>query len=409
MTAANFEKAIKNSERVTGSLEPRLNSLGSRAKAAFGAMSSTAQQAFGDLIPVSGALDGVSSAMESARGSSSKVGPVLMGVGAAATGAGVMLAKMGDESKRATVQLRTAIENTGDSMDLYQDRIGRVSDRLIKLGFDDEATARSLASLTTATQDTGKALDLMGLAADIAAARHIDLESATDKLVKMQSGNNRIFKEFGIQIDANATSSEKAAAMAELQRRVQGQAAEQADNFTGRMKALAIQAENVAEAVGEKVGPTLTVVGPLLAGVGGIVQANLIPSLAQAGAGLRALIGPLGLAGVALGVSYLAVEATGGTAAIRKLAQAANDELLPAFERAVSQMGLVSQASPIGAFFADLRGKGDEAVKVFKDLAEQSPGYGATADRGHAGQRRGDGQVRKGACGRSGPAPAGRD
>lgn len=208
-----------------------------------------------------------------------EVGRTLVKTGLGVTAVGVALTRMGEESRQATRQLSTAVENAGQSFEAFEPQIDAVSKRLVRLGFDDEATARSLATLTTATQDTGKSIDRMSLAADIAAARHISLESAADKLAKAQSGNTRIFKEFGIEVSQGATATERAAAMTELQSRVQGQAEGQADSFTGKLKSLRIQAENVAEALGEKAGPAITLLGPLIAGVGGIIQSRAVPSL----------------------------------------------------------------------------------------------------------------------------------
>lgn len=237
-----------------------------------------------------------------------KVGPKMVAAGAAAGAAGVYLTKLADEGKIATAQLRTAIENAGGSYDELAPRIGKVSDRLIKLGFDDEATARSLATLTTATQDPAKALDSMGLAADIAASRHISLESASDKLAKAYSGNVKVLKEFGINLSANATAEERAAAMTELQARVQGQAAAQADNFGTKMESLKIRAENVAEAIGAKVGPALTIAGPLMAGLGGILSSGLLPALASgvtAAAGFAVSMVSAGLSAAAAAIPVM--------------------------------------------------------------------------------------------------------
>lgn len=207
------------------------------------------------------------------------VGKGLVAAGAAATGIGAVLTHMGDESKRASDQLRVAVENAGGSMDELGPRINAVSDHLIKFGIDDEATARALATLTTSTQNPTKALDEMGLVADIAAARHISLESAADKVAKGLNGNAKVFKEFGITLSANATETEKEAAMTELAARVHGQAAAQADNFSTKMESLKIRAENVAEAVGQKVGPAITIAGPLMGGLGMVIQSGLIPAL----------------------------------------------------------------------------------------------------------------------------------
>lgn len=236
-----------------------------------------------------------------------KFGPKLVAGGASIGAAGVYLTHVADESKKAEAQLRTAIDNSGNAYDDFAPKIKKVSDHLINLGFDDEATVRSLATLTTATQDPAKALDSMGLAADIARARHISLEAASDKLAKAYSGNAKVFKEFGIQIKANATDEEKEAAMAELQSRVHGQAAAQADNFSTKMESLKIRAENVAEAIGAKVGPALTIAGPLMAGFGGILSSGLIPALASGVASAATFAGGMIASGLSAAAAAIPV------------------------------------------------------------------------------------------------------
>lgn len=233
----------------------------------------------------------------------------LMAAGVGVTTAGAILTKMGDESKQATAQLKQAIDNAGFSMDEFAPKISEVSNQLIKFGFDDEATARSLATLTTATQDPAKALEYMGLVADIAASRHISLESAADKVAKMLAGNNRVFKEFGITVKAGADEQERAAAITELQGRVHGQAAAQADNFSTKVKSLKIQIENVFEAIGSKVGPILTFLGPLISGIGGAMMFLSAGSTA-AGAGSTVAAGGMTASGAA------AAGATGPVAAL---------------------------------------------------------------------------------------------
>ncbi len=203
----------------------------------------------------------------------------LIAAGASIGVAGAALTKLADEGKQATGQLKQAIENAGGSYDELAPRIGKVSEKLIKLGIDDEATARAMAILTTATQDPAKALDSMGLASDIAAAKHISLESAADMLAKAYNGNAKAFKAFGINLAANATEEERSAAITELSNRVHGQAAVQADTFGNKLDVLRIRAENFGEAMGAKVGPALTVAGPLIGGLGAIIQSGLVPGL----------------------------------------------------------------------------------------------------------------------------------
>ncbi len=223
--------------------------------------------------------------------------------GAAIGGVGIALTKMGDDSKMATAQLTTSIENAGGSMSELEPRIDAVSNKMIKLGHDDEAAARAMATLATATQDPVKAIDSMGLVADIAAARHISLESAADKLAKAYSGNTKIFKEFGITLGANATAEEKAAAMTELTSRVQGQAAAQADNLSTKLKAARIGLENIAESVGSTVGPALAVLGPMIGGVGMIIQSGLVSSLASG------VVAAVRFGGAMIGTGIMAAQA----------------------------------------------------------------------------------------------------
>lgn len=223
------------------------------------------------------------------------------------TGAGVALAKMGADSEQAEARLRVAIENTGRSMDTFQSRIGKTSDKMIQLGFDDEDAARAMAKLTDATQDPQKAIDNMGLVADLAANKHISLETAAAALAKTMSGSPKLFKEYGIAVAANATPQEKNAALMELQRRVAGQAAAQHDNFGGKLQTLKIRAENIAEAFGSKVGPAMTMIGPVALGLSQIMGSGLGGAMLGAGRavitfGAQAIAGGISAAAAALPV-----------------------------------------------------------------------------------------------------------
>lgn len=85
----------------------------------------------------------------------------------------------------------------------------------------DEMAAESFSKLFQITKDVTQAQNLATLAADLSIAKNMDMDSAT-KLVSMTlAGNTRALKEYGIQLDENATPLQN---LAELQKRVGWQA-----------------------------------------------------------------------------------------------------------------------------------------------------------------------------------------
>lgn len=77
--------------------------------------------------------------------------------------------------------------------------------------------AESFSKLFQITKDVTQAQNLATLAADLSIAKNMDMDSAT-KLVSMTlAGNTRALKEYGIQLDENATPLQN---LAELQKRV---------------------------------------------------------------------------------------------------------------------------------------------------------------------------------------------
>ena len=58
--------------------------------------------------------------------------------------------------------------------------------------------------LTQATGSPAKALEMLGTATDLAAAKHEDLSTAAESLGKVYNGQNRILKEFGVTVTSSA-------------------------------------------------------------------------------------------------------------------------------------------------------------------------------------------------------------
>jgi hypothetical protein len=145
-------------------------------------------------IPLTGALGVMGGKLESSGGKAETFGKKLVHVGdVAAVTAAVGIAAVGTaaihaalEGEAAHARLTTAVANTGTSYDAYAGKVDNLNKHMEKLGFENDDVESSLATLTGATKDTGKAIELMGLASDIARGRHISLEEATSILVKVR-------------------------------------------------------------------------------------------------------------------------------------------------------------------------------------------------------------------------------
>ena len=184
------------------------------------------------------------------------------GVAAAAVGIGVAAVDLGLKAQNAGAQLDNAFKNAGTNTDKYKSQIAGVDAQLTKYGYSNAETETALARLVQVTGNAQQSLKDMGLAADIARARHIDLNSATDLLAKTMAGNITAAKRMGIEIPAAIQKMkdpvEKSnAIMAILEGHFKGSAAAAADTFSGRMSTLKAQAENLGESFGKRLIPIL--------------------------------------------------------------------------------------------------------------------------------------------------------
>ena len=86
---------------------------------------------------------------------------------------------MADDWEKAHASLESAVTNSGADIKTLEPAIHLVEKRMESFGWTNAQTEDALAKLTTATNDPKVALQNMGLAADIAASRHIGLEDAS--------------------------------------------------------------------------------------------------------------------------------------------------------------------------------------------------------------------------------------
>ena len=131
----------------------------------------------------------------------------LLGIGASAAVVGFESLKMADKFEESHANLQTAITNSGHKMSEFQKTINLQHKSFEGLGYSNAEYEKGLARLTQATNDPKKALENMGVAADVAAARHIDLEAASNLVGLAAEGNTKKLKQLLPDLNLTAGSA----------------------------------------------------------------------------------------------------------------------------------------------------------------------------------------------------------
>lgn len=178
-----------------------------RASAAFGGVLSTLNST-GVLGPFGEAISRIGDSFDSISLKAKDLGKTMMGLGAAGVGVGGILAAAAGPDQAALQQLKQTISTTGGSYDDFKDRIESTITANEKFGTTANKTQDAIRILTQATGDTGKAIDLMGTASNLAAAKHEDLATAATDLVKVYEGKGtKILTQFGLATQNTTTAS----------------------------------------------------------------------------------------------------------------------------------------------------------------------------------------------------------
>lgn len=180
-----------------------------RIHAAFTSVLGTLNQS-GVLGPFAGSLQAVDDAFANLEGQGRRVGQVMLGLGGAFAGVGFGLSVIGSQDQAARQQLQAAIEATGASWDDYNAKVDEAVKHNERFGDSAAKTQNALQILTQATGSPQKALDLLGVATDLAAAKHESLTDAATQLGKVYNGNAKLLKQFGINITSSATATRAA-------------------------------------------------------------------------------------------------------------------------------------------------------------------------------------------------------
>lgn len=152
------------------------------------------------------------------------------------------------EAEAIWVRLATAVDATGASFDALAPSIQRAANEMqAGTRFDDDAFAAALQSLVVQTGDVQRSLGLMGLAADLAAAKQISLQASTELLGKALEGNTTQLTRMFPALKGSTNL------FGELQKMVQGMAQHDAATLDGRLTQLNNGWSDFKKALGEAI------------------------------------------------------------------------------------------------------------------------------------------------------------
>jgi hypothetical protein len=412
-----------------------------RGRKALGLLSSTfVSSSAGALGPLQEIAEKFSVIGEASETASSKSAKRLIGIGAAATGAGAFLSSLASRDEEAQNRLKAAIEASGHSFANYKEKLEKAIKAGEHFGNQASTTSDALNRLTITTHSPEEAFKALSTAQDVAAAKGISLSKAAEVVGLTFNGSTRAGKQFGLKLeDIKKVSNELAAAqkgltgandkvaasqlaytqklavyqqtakptlatqqslfnshnalikaqeadkaakerlteaqkkaneathagednVAKLAAVVKGQGEASADSFSGHLRALGARIENTGASLGKDLGGALTAIGPVLLGVGVIIETGMIQKLG----GLILAAGKSGLS--LIGFGTVATEQSGIVALALNAEATAADEsaarMILAFEAESGAAATSAAGIAASAAIASTALEGEAAVAV---------------------------------------------
>ena len=215
-------------------------------------------------------LSTVGSQLEGMGGSKAEK---LMAVGGVATGVGVAMMSMGSGIKSATAQLDAAVTASGNNVGAFSKQFDNAEVSAAHFGFGAADAAGALTKLTEATNSPTKALQSMTLVENLAASQHESLAAAAAQVARVYGGSGKVLKQYGITMATGGDKTKDATeALAELSKKLNGQASASVDSFSGRVKVIRTEVGDWADKMGGKLGPVVTAAGPALMALGAVMD-----------------------------------------------------------------------------------------------------------------------------------------
>jgi hypothetical protein len=357
--------ATKSIRQIQSSSEILRNSLSGIFK---GLGTNITETALGPLLNVG---EGFARLSASSDDTGTKMSNMFKNVGAASLALGSTLLLVGAKEKQSTDQLKLSISNIGEEYGNYEKSIENVIATQAAFGHTSIQVDNALTTLTNSTHDTAQAVNLMGEASDLAAAKHESLDTAARQVAITIGGGGRLFKQYNIEVIKNTDGTRDYAAMNQkLADVLSGQATAASNNFGGTLRALGTEAENTFAAFGQRYGGLITGLGAGLSLLSGVLQVRYANSLRSAEeAQLR------NVTAAQAGSAAVAEEARVYSASAAAIVQSAIDI------EAANKASLVGPATASTGKHAAAGGAADAAAAATMTEAEASAAAAEAADK----------------------------
>jgi hypothetical protein len=133
---------------------------------------------------------------------------LLLGVAGAAVAVGGFSIEAASAAQVVDARLAVAVKNAGGNMEEMEPKVKSLDGAMRNYGFSNEDTNGALATLTTSLKDPAQAMKVMSVAADLAKAKNIDLNSAALMVAKGMEGQTRPLKALGIDLPVYAGNAQ---------------------------------------------------------------------------------------------------------------------------------------------------------------------------------------------------------
>ena len=158
----------------------------------------------------------------------------------------------------AVTSLTNALSNVGVSFASIQPVVEEQVTKFANLGFSSAQTMDAMSHLTTALGNPAKALDVLGVTADLARYKQAGLTETADTVAKAIAGSSRAFALLGLKIDKTLSPQNAFNKLIEqATQKAGGLAQAYAGTAAGAMDVFAAKSENASAILGAKMAPAL--------------------------------------------------------------------------------------------------------------------------------------------------------
>jgi hypothetical protein len=162
------------------------------------------------------------------------------------------------EQEEATNKLNQAMANSGVYSKSLADDYNKLASEMQKTTqYGDESTLSAIATIQTYVKGTAVTKDLVKATADLAAAKGIDLVQAAEMVGKSIGTSTNALARQGIQVNENASQSEKLAQVTQKLNGLFGGQAEASASGLGAIQKMNNAFSDFMEDVGKEIAPTV--------------------------------------------------------------------------------------------------------------------------------------------------------